>query len=389
MTGLFIFDQVISKSENEEYYDPIFTNKVFDRYLKVVDNLIILVRTQEELAESLEKRRIPKIDTKRIKIVEISNMLSLQGILQRPRVYKTIEKFVKISDVIFVRMPSIVETMVVKVAKKYKKKYILELGGCPWDTFWNHNIKGKIIAPSRFLSTYLCIRKAPYVVYVTERWLQGRYPTNGQSINCSNVDIESVEDAALEKRLKKILSKKSDERIILGSIGDFHVKSKGHRFVIKALNELRKKGYNNYYYQIVGKGNRKELMRLIHKFELEDRVEFVSPMPHEEILSWLETIDIYIQPSRQEGLPRSVIEAMSKAVPVLGARTGGIPELIESEYIFENTRSEGDDIATLLTSLDINELSKMAIRNHNEAKKYLATVIETRRTKFFEMVVGQ
>ena len=47
----------------------------------------------------------------------------------------------------------------------------------------------------------------------------------------------------------------------------------------------------------------------------------------------LDECDIYLQPSLQEGLPRSVIEAMSRGCACIGAATAGIPELLESEYV--------------------------------------------------------
>ena len=88
-------------------------------------------------------------------------------------------------------------------------------------------------------------------------------------------------------------------------------------------------------YKLVGGGDKSRLQSLINLYNLNDQVEIVGPLPHGKIFSFLDEIDIYIQPSKQEGLPRSVIEAMSRGCPVLGAKTGGIPELIPNDRIFK------------------------------------------------------
>jgi len=42
----------------------------------------------------------------------------------------------------------------------------------------------------------------------------------------------------------------------------------------------------------------------------------------------LNAADIYVQPSRSEGLPLAIMEAMALRLPVVGTRTGGIPEAV-------------------------------------------------------------
>ena len=107
-------------------------------------------------------------------------------------------------------------------------------------------------------------------------------------------------------------------------------------------------------------------------------------MPHKKVFDWLETIDIYAQPSRQEGLPRALIEAMSRAVPAFGARTAGIPELLDDKFIFSNTRTNIDELIEILKSFDKATMTVQAKRNYEESKKYDKEVIEERRRNFFE-----
>jgi glycosyltransferase involved in cell wall biosynthesis len=60
-----------------------------------------------------------------------------------------------------------------------------------------------------------------------------------------------------------------------------------------------------------------------------DRVEFVGWLPREELASWYTRARLLVVPSRSEPQGVVVLEAMASGTPVLGARTGGIPEMIE------------------------------------------------------------
>ena len=51
------------------------------------------------------------------------------------------------------------------------------------------------------------------------------------------------------------------------------------------------------------------------------------------VLNWLDDIDIYVQPSFQEGLPRALVEAMSGGRPAFASTTGGIPELLPADCL--------------------------------------------------------
>ncbi|MFR9276345.1 glycosyltransferase [Finegoldia magna] len=81
-----------------------------------------------------------------------------------------------------------------------------------------------------------------------------------------------------------------------------------------------------------GGGNQDYLLSIAKTYHVEDRVIFWGRLSPEKVQEWMDKVDIYIQPSLQEGLPRSVIEAMSRGCLVLGARTG-IPELLDPRFV--------------------------------------------------------
>ena len=98
----------------------------------------------------------------------------------------------------------------------------------------------------------------------------------------------------------------------------------------------------------------------------------------------LDSADIYVQPSRLEGLPRAVVEAMGRALPVIGTRVGGIPELLPVSRLY----APGDvrSLARIIESLTPEVMAGDARRNFAKAGEYASDVLNARRNAFLEHV---
>ena len=114
--------------------------------------------------------------------------------------------------------------------------------------------------------------------------------------------------------------------VLIISAGDLN-DNKNNKVVIKALSLIPNE---NIHYLICGHGNRKDyLMNLADSLGLSNRVHFLgyrTDMPNLYAAS-----DIFAMPSRREGVPRSILEAMDLGLPCIGSRTRGISDLIENE----------------------------------------------------------
>jgi glycosyltransferase involved in cell wall biosynthesis len=99
-------------------------------------------------------------------------------------------------------------------------------------------------------------------------------------------------------------------------------------------------------------------------------------------LSWLDKIDLYIQPSVTEGLPRALIEAMSRACPSIGSMVGGIPELLDSKYLFHKKNVE--ELLNMLSEINTNNRLLMAAENFKKAQDFNHETLETQRKQAFE-----
>ena len=88
-------------------------------------------------------------------------------------------------------------------------------------------------------------------------------------------------------------------------------------------------------------------------------------------------------PSLLEGLPRSMVEAMSRGCPIVGSRVGGIPELIEEKCL---TRLKDEkDLAAKIETFIINKDFTLyqAERNFNVARQYVKEKTDKVRDSFW------
>ncbi|KKT30256.1 MAG: Glycosyltransferase [Parcubacteria group bacterium GW2011_GWA1_44_13] len=95
--------------------------------------------------------------------------------------------------------------------------------------------------------------------------------------------------------------------------------------VIRALVFLP----HNVKFLILGIGPDEEMLRnLAREKGVDDCVQFLGQVLHEDMPKYLKVSDIFIRPSRSEGLGNSFLEAMAAGIPVIATPVGGIPDFL-------------------------------------------------------------
>jgi len=106
---------------------------------------------------------------------------------------------------------------------------------------------------------------------------------------------------------------------------------KNHKFLIEIANELKDK--YDFEIQIVGDGYlRAELIELIQKYALEDRVKLLGL--RNDIPQLLNQAHCLLMPSLWEGLPIVILEAGASSLPVISTPVGSIPSLLNSQNAY-------------------------------------------------------
>lgn len=113
--------------------------------------------------------------------------------------------------------------------------------------------------------------------------------------------------------------------LFLGEIG----KRKGVFDILRALTKGKNLFEGKIELRIGGNQNEKVLIDTIHNNKLENIVKFEGWVYGEKKLNLFNWADVFILPSFNEGLPISILEAMSYGMPIISSPVGGIPEIIK------------------------------------------------------------
>jgi glycosyltransferase involved in cell wall biosynthesis len=377
----FVYNGRVEVDEFGNYYGNELNDILVERYRMLAYRVEFLIRTKK--IKRKDAGRFSAFNAEHFTITPLPEFNSpIKFLGSYSRLSAIIKEALCNTDILVARLPSTTGRIAIEYAKNNGIPYLIEVVGCPWDALWNHSLVGKMFAPYAFFKMKLLVRHAPFVQYVTSQFLQNRYPTLGFSIGLSDVIIPALDSYVLEQRLKRIESndfKRSP--IVLATIAGIDVKYKGQDIVFQALSRLKKKGLQCQYY-LIGKGTGKRLKSIARKLDIADNVIFYGEMPRRKIFDFLNEIDIYIQPSFQEGLPRSVVEAMSQACPIIGSDAGGTPELISNEMVFSKGDLKG--LISIFQSLNKDYLMKLARMNFEKAREFEFSSLEERRQKFYE-----
>lgn len=139
------------------------------------------------------------------------------------------------------------------------------------------------------------------------------------------IDVEKIKNIKIDKEQKRKELGLSKDSIVLLSVGELN-KNKNHSIVIKALAKLNNP---NIHYLICGQGNLKEyLEKLIKKLKLENNVKLLGF--RKDIYEIYKISDIFVFPSKREGLSVALMEAMVCELPIICSDIRGNRDLIKN-----------------------------------------------------------
>ena len=378
MKVLIVSDQIVEKKGNQYFCIPNFYDIVC-QFKPLGDILLAAIQYDGKNSDNIISKEIDVIGNSSVFFVTKNRLFP------DSQTWEVLKTAVKQVDLVIGYVPSINAEYAFYLARKYKKRYLSYVVGCPWDAFWNHGLLGKILAPYRTLHMKHILKKSDYALYVTSSFLQKRYPCPGLTCGCSDVYIPKLDDKIISKHIQYINNSDLSSRINIATTASIAVKYKGQRYMIKALGELAKAGDYRYNYYMIGGGNPEKLRRMAEKLGVINQVHFEGKIPHEEIFAKLDGMHMYIQPSLQEGLPRSVVEAMSRGLMGVGFNTGAMDELFDSKYVIR--RRSVRDIVSILKNINSEEIINQSKRNFERAKDFEVEKLVATRASFFNEII--
>ena len=177
--------------------------------------------------------------------------------------------------------------------------------------------------------------------------------------------ISDIEVSLNEKRKELAIP---NTAFVVVSVGEIN-KNKNHRVIIEALASLRNP---DIYYIICGNGKQiTYLKELVHRFNLDNQVKFLGY--RKDIIEILKISDLYAFPSKREGLPVSLMEAMACGLPVVCSDIRGNNDLIVGDkggFLLGCMDIDGFKQAIYSLNRDLQLRLRMGLFNLQNIKKF-------------------
>lgn len=203
-------------------------------------------------------------------------------------------------------------SLFIKVAKLFNKKVVLHIHGGGFKEFF-------ATSPKKISKA---LEKCDVLIVLSEYWKRffsdiSKYP----SIEIVN---NIIPYPSVDNRLK------TESQIVnflfLGLISE----QKGIFDLVSTIAENKASLRNKMILSIGGLGKTTQLTEYIEEHKISDIVKYKGWVAGKEKIEMLNSSDVFILPSYTEGIPISILEAMSYNLAIISTPVGGIPEIVKN-----------------------------------------------------------
>jgi len=364
--------------------DGPFPYSFFERYLRCFDGVRAAARAFDAPEPRPGWRRM---DGPGVELSPIPHYEGPWGYLRGcRRVVAATRSLAAGDDPVVLRVPSQAAAHAGQALLRRGAPFGVEVVGDPYDALAPGAHPSLLRPAARLYHTHalrrLC-RGAAAAAYVTDAALQHRYPASPDAFITSYSSVE-LPDAAFVDQPRP----RREGPLQIVSVGSMEHRYKGFDLVLNALAELVHGGVEAQL-ELVGDGRlRPELERQAERLDIGSRVRFAGQLPSgAAVRDVLDGADVFVLASRQEGLPRALIEAMARGLPAIAARVGGIGELLPVEDLV--CPCNAAELALLLRAAAVDPERRAAAgrRNLSRARDFRETVLRPRRDAFYAAVL--
>lgn len=375
-------DDYIYRHENKYYFKSQEWHDFYQRYLRVFDELKICNRVIDEF--ELKKNRILCDDPR----IEIHPLPIFHGPIEYAKVFFATGRAMKTAvdgcDAAILRLPS-------TVAQRISKQVIK--AGIPFATEIVFDARDGADTSNNFMEKKLwrIIDKqmrticalADGVSCVTEKYLQQHY----YSVK-PNHFVSNYSTLALDKSFFTSPRLYPEKTVFTIAHVDLQIglhSRKGTDIIIQALEKLKKKGVvvNVAFAGDDWNNSTEKILAYAKEHGIEGQVSCPGFLTRQQLDAFLNQSDLFVLPTKAEGLPRVIIEAIAKGMPTVTTPVSGNPELIPARYLvdFYDVDTLADRIEKLVTNKE--EYEKASKENYVHSLQYESSILQARRDLFY------
>lgn len=382
MNLVFCCEAVFQRYKGKYYTtSDSFGQNLWDRYLASFDTINIVARVEDVDAPT----DFP-LDNPRLSFTALPRYKGIRGTLQATNLIKSVLKGkARKGNAYILRVPGHIGSVFGDVLRHKNIPYAVEVVGDPWDVM--ENIGGKLSFILKRVGKHTLqkiVRNSSAALYVTQHQLQKRYTTRETARGFAVSDVKLNADFYASNP-KRYPDSKSTWRLV--AVGSLEQMYKAPDILIEALSVLKSQGVKVHVDWLGGGKFQKDMEDLASSLNVSDMIQFKGNVGHETVANYLDNSDIFVHISRTEGLPRAVIEAMAKGLPVVGTTVGGIPELIPPQSLVKPNDSTATAALIKKYIEDQQFYNSQALINHTESLKYEDSILSQIRNDFYNEVI--
>jgi glycosyltransferase involved in cell wall biosynthesis len=221
--------------------------------------------------------------------------------------------------------------------------------GMPWlfeRSFWEERIFG-------FILRHTILVTGPKLL--AEEYVK-RYKVKNYKILSNWIDVERFKPRELKEVTKSWFSVKGEGKIVLFA---HHLSErKGADLISEIASGFNEKSVQFF---VVGNGPYREVLEKKAR-ESGGLIKVFGEIPNQDIATYFQAADVFLMPSREEGSPHVILEALSSGTPVVASDAGGVKEVMPAglkEFLCktEDVKCFQDKIKKLLS--DPSEYEKI------------------------------
>lgn len=201
------------------------------------------------------------------------------------------------------------KSVLIRVSKFFGKKVVYHIHGGEYHVFYRKNEK-RVKEILRMVDAIITLSNSWKDFFVNE-------------VGCENVfiipNITPFCPPQMNSEFREIKNV-----VFIGTL----CRNKGVYDIVQMCIDYQNFLRNRIMIYLCGSGEVNEVQSLVGDHNLSDIITCTGTVDYAQISKMLEKCDVYILPSYNEGLPISILEAMSHSIPIISTPVGGIPEVV-------------------------------------------------------------
>ena len=294
--------------------DAGFEPSFWQRYLAAFEKIAIVARMNDVSRQAPPHLIIPG---EKISFVALPYYRGVGGFLGKTfGLLHRLNRISSRSGYFILRLPGAIGMLLGCLRAMRQGRFAVEMVGDPYDVLSGEGFstRDRLLRGPLTLVTKLLCRGSIGNTYVTEHTLQGRYPP-AKGAYCDGISSINLPPSQFSATAKVQGGVLPFRLFFCGSLAQLY---KGLDVLVEAVALLKGK-HRDISVTVAGDGLYRGKMEALAKDKgVADRFIFRGQIARGEVFAALDEADMFVMPSRTEGLPRAMVEAMARGMCCIG-----------------------------------------------------------------------